>query len=292
MLDAGAIQPRSLLEDALDAEFSPSRVMLACDLRPARPGVAERLIGSHWSALRGVRAELEAARAVSHGPLLQLLDDLPVVLVVADWAWSRWPALLHPEEAARRRRHLARFEGVCVGFRPGSSALDSDGSYQEDQVGLALPGVHGPDADAPGNWHAPVEIAGVSLRRARCIDVWREAGAVHVEATFQDSATRSAGGRGVVHEYTVGLVASGALARIARVQAIPHVLPFPECLGALAHVDELLGTPCADLREAVPRILARTRGCTHLNDALRALAAVPELLGALDTGLPDQANSA
>lgn len=124
-------------------------------------------------------------------------------------------------------------------------------------------------------------IAGVSLRRARCIDVWTEGDATRVEATFQDSAALPDGGRAVVHEYTVRLEAECASGAITRVEAVPHVLPFPECLGAREPLGDLVGIDCAALREVVPRVLARTRRCTHLNDALRALAAVPELLAAL-----------
>jgi len=271
---------RVLAEDALTADFSPRRELLHIELEPARPEVCARFTGATFDALRSLRIELEAARRIT-GPLVQLIDDLPVVLVVSDWAWSRWPERLHPDEAARRRRHLARFEGVCVGFRPGSSAL-SAGDFQESKVGRALPGACGPDPDCPEHWHQPAEVAGVSLRRARCIDVWTDGAKVRVEATFQDSASMPEGGRAVVHEYTMRLEAERASGVIGRIEVIPHVLPFDECLGALEHLDDLVGVACADLREAVPRVLARTRGCSHLNDALRALAAVPELLAALD----------
>jgi len=39
----------------------------------------------------------------------------------------------------------------------------------------------------------------------------------------------------------------------------------------------MVGTPLADMREEVLTRLPGVAGCTHLNDALRALAEVPAL---------------
>jgi hypothetical protein len=54
-----------------------------------------------------------------------------------------------------------------------------------------------------------------------------------------------------------------------------------ECPSAAARALDLLGAPLAELRNVVLERLARTSGCTHLNDALRALAEVPVLLAGL-----------
>jgi hypothetical protein len=56
------------------------------------------------------------------------------------------------------------------------------------------------------------------------------------------------------------------------------VLPFIECPGAVTNAAKLVGTPLPLIREAVLRDLRGTAGCTHLNDALRALAEVPKLV--------------
>ena len=44
----------------------------------------------------------------------------------------------------------------------------------------------------------------------------------------------------------------------------------------------IVGTPLGELRTTVLERLSGTRGCTHLNDAMRALAEVPTLLTELD----------
>jgi hypothetical protein len=65
--------------------------------------------------------------------------------------------------------------------------------------------------------------------------------------------------------------------RLLSLEAQPRVLPFVECPSATANLSRLLATPLPELREKVLAELRGTVGCTHLNDALRALAEVPAL---------------
>jgi hypothetical protein len=55
-------------------------------------------------------------------------------------------------------------------------------------------------------------------------------------------------------------------------------LPFVECTSAPANLTRLIGAPLPELRDRVLAELRGTAGCTHLNDALRALADVPALV--------------
>jgi hypothetical protein len=98
---------------------------------------------------------------------------------------------------------------------------------------------------------------------------------------FQDSATVPAGGRVAVHEYALTATADLATGSLVRVLADPRVLPYRECPLAAASAQHMIGTPLAAMREAVLAALPGTAGCTHLNDALRALAEVPALADAL-----------
>ena len=66
--------------------------------------------------------------------------------------------------------------------------------------------------------------------------------------------------------------------RLETLDATPHILPFRECPSAVAAARTLAGSPINALRDVVLERLARTDGCTHLNDALRALAEVPVLI--------------
>ncbi len=115
------------------------------------------------------------------------------------------------------------------------------------------------------------------MRRARRMDIWREAD-IRIEAAFQDSATTPEGGRAVVHEYVVRLRADPATLKITAIKAEPKVLPFTECPGAALNAQMLLGARLPDLRDIVLENLRGPAGCTHLNDALRALADIPALL--------------
>jgi hypothetical protein len=65
---------------------------------------------------------------------------------------------------------------------------------------------------------------------------------------------------------------------VLSVEAEPRVLPFVECTSAPANLQRLIGAPLPELRDRVLAELRGTAGCTHLNDALRALAEVPALI--------------
>lgn len=118
------------------------------------------------------------------------------------------------------------------------------------------------------------------MRRARRIDV-RVTDHIEIDSMFQDSATTPQGGRVAVHEYHVHATADWRTGCLTRVSADPRVLPYVECPLAASNVDRLVGVPLADLRSEVLERLKGIDGCTHLNDALRALAEVPVLAGHL-----------
>jgi len=127
-------------------------------------------------------------------------------------------------------------------------------------------------------WHAFASQEGqVGLRRARRIDVRLE-GDIVIDSAFQDSATTPSGERAAVHEYRLTARADRTSLRVLSVEADPRVLPMIECPSAVANLDRLLGTPLPELREKVLAELRGVAGCTHLNDALRALADVPSLV--------------
>lgn len=270
-------EARVVAANTLDVLVDARRAILTFASDPPVPGAAALHGLRRHGEIRGHYSALAAAAGLLVLPLTQLVDDLPGALTVADWAWSRWPEWLDDDEAAQRMRHLAGIAGVCAGFVPGSSALATAGDFQEEQVGLAVPGVFDSDARDPLAWHVLPVADGVSLRRARCIEVWQGA-RLQVEATFQDSASTRTGARAIVHEYTVRATVAPDTLVLEQLEAVPHVLPFVECPAAAAQVGALVGTPLDALRSAAPAILHHTRGCTHLNDVLRALAGVADLL--------------
>ncbi|MBA2933775.1 DUF2889 domain-containing protein [Sphingomonas sp. CGMCC 1.13654] len=256
----------------------------------ARQRVIERISGvpdrAEFAALAGARAGGHLRQAVdaafhaermAGAPLYLLLDDLAGATLVCNWAWSVWrPDWQVAATREARRAHMQRMEGVCIGFRPGSSALQLQGENDMRQnrtrvVPLAR-------RDDPEGWHALVERAPMNFRRARRLDVWREEGLIRVDAAFQDSSSAPDGGdRVAIHEYRLRATADAGEGRLLAIDIKPGTLPYKECPAAMANVGELIDVPLANLRVVVLERLRRTAGCTHLNDMLRALAEVPAL---------------
>jgi hypothetical protein len=93
----------------------------------------------------------------------------------------------------------------------------------------------------------------------------------------------------VVHEYGLRAAVNRESLRLASIEADPRVLPFPTCPAAARNVNLLVGEPLRTLRHRVLELVVGTDGCTHLNDALRALAEVPVLMDELTAADPASA---
>jgi hypothetical protein len=87
----------------------------------------------------------------------------------------------------------------------------------------------------------------------------------------------------------VSAIADPISFRLLSVEADPRILPYGECLAAAANVSRIVGTALGDLRVAVVETFPRVLGCTHLNDVLRSLAEVPQLLRAIYSSFPREA---
>lgn len=260
---------------AVEARLSPDRHLLSLDLDGAPGRFADwtgmAIAGKFRAALRA-RYPMDLRQS---GEYL-LLDDIPGATFISNWAWHCW----EPDKAAVDRTSR-KMEGVCIGLARGSPALDQNGmpnvrrqssAWVEDLANALDPAaIH----DLP-QWGAVP-----AARRARWIDVWRDAADIVVESGYQDSAAAPDRRRRAVHEYRLqARIAPDGVLRDIRVT--PLVLPYSSCPAAATKARALIGTPIAALRETVPTMLAKEAGCTHLNDVLRALAAVPLLASRID----------
>lgn len=276
--------PEIIAQDHADV-VADHRVIRSVTSMPPRAGLTN-LSGARAGG--HLRSAIDAAlpeERLAGTPLYLLLDDLAGATLVAGWAWSRWTEdwmpTRKPEEIAA---HMRQMEGICIGFRPGSAALGLDGRERPDQNTTRVPPLVNP-AD-PEGWHALLDRGGVNFRRARRIDVWREGGLIHIDSAFQDSASAPDGGdRFAIHEYRLIATADAEATTLRSAQAIPGTLPYAECPAAPTNIAAMIGTPLSELRHAVLMTLRKTAGCTHLNDAVRALAEVPRLAASL-TQLP------
>jgi hypothetical protein len=270
-------------EDSMHAGLSPMRSIEAIEVHPVRPSIGG-LVGA--AAGRGLRAAIDAAVPDDrrrHTPLALLLDDIAGASVISGFAWSRhggvkrdWPP---PADSSAPRRPMI---GVCSGFRPGSSALEANGAISESARRPAVPVPSLVDPADPAGWHDLDPLAGVAMRRARRMDVWREGPTYRIDAHFRDCCTDDALGVIGVHEYSLAATIDAERLVVTALAATPRVLPFAECPAAAANVDRLLGQPLPGLRGRVVEVLNGIDCCTHLNDALRALADISALLPDVD----------
>lgn len=281
--------PRLLDEARMEAmlDFERTITAIAADPAPQRLG---ELVGQRGGGhLRVMLREIMPEEIARGAPLYLVLDDISGTSLVSHWAWSLWnPDWMHEVERAIPASQLAKMQdraGVCWGLQIGNSGLDPNG---RQLIGRPADAGNLVNVADPEGWHAFPALAGVSMRRARRIDLWREAdGTIRIDAAFQDSAPRppaAGGGRAALHEYRLTATVDPDSHRLLSLNPEARVLPFHECPGAVANARKLVGTPLAHIREAVLSELRGPAGCTHLNDALRALAEVPILAAHLPAG--------
>jgi hypothetical protein len=269
--------PVVLDEATVDATADFGRVIRSISADPHRAGL-EGLVGARGgSQLRGAIDEILPGERAAGTPLHLLLDDLAGCSLIAPFVWTRFMPDLLRERGGDAEAHRKRMEGVCFGFAPGSSSLTrppGSGDYLQVVTSLVHP-------DEPDGWHVFPDSPEMSMRRARRIDLWIEGDELRMDSSFQDSSGDPEYGRVAVHEYGLAATADLATETLQSVTADPRVLPFVECPHAVDNLGLVLGLPLRELRTRVPELLGKTMGCTHLNDALRALAEVPVLAGAL-----------
>ena len=234
-------------------------------------GGLDALIGG--SAHRGFRRSLRDIAEDAAGVLVQLLDDLPVALMLS----GRVPraagiALGEPG------RQLPI--DVCAGWTDG-------GTLVRGLTAQGPPLVIGPPAGPvapigdPEAWHPCAGPTPRSTRRHRRIDAWVEHDRLQLDSWFRDSHVGDDGVERVVHEYGVRAAADLPSFALVACDAVAGHLPYPECPNAATSSGRLVGSPLDALRKTVPSALTGSSTCTHLNDALRALSGVRALVAPL-----------
>jgi len=258
-------------------DYVGSRDLVALTTRPAVDG-AERLIGVR--AAPGFRAAL---RTVLPGGerscLLQLLDDIPVATLIA--GQSQLAEMSKPGASAPP---IANVANLCAGWREdGTMVRGMAAGWPPDVVGPLCTSVA--DTADPLAWHEIPPASATMMRRHRRLDVNRDVpgGGWRVAAFLRDShwpgSGPATGKETVLHEYSLHLDLSAA-GVITSLDVTPHVLPWGECLPAAAAAGRLVGTPLAELDARVRADMVGLHSCTHLNDILRSLGAVPVLVRA------------
>jgi hypothetical protein len=272
-------QARVLADDQFDILSSPLREILSIETSRLND-VAQQFVGARGGGhLRGEITRLIPAEQTGATPLNLILDDFSGASLVAAWAWSRWM----PDWSQRMRETITgqavrKMEGICTGFRPGSSSLNPDGTAKltVSNATVVPPLTR---SDDPPAWHEFTVQDSVGMRRARRIDAWLEDGLVRLDIGFQDSASSPEGGpdRIAVHEYQVSATADPETFELKSIAVDPRILPFAECPDASLNAQKMVGSALNEFRLKTPEILPGILGCTHLNDVLRSMNDAPQL---------------
>jgi hypothetical protein len=283
LLTAADGTPRVLASARLDVRTGVNRVVEEIASDPPHGGLG-RLVGERGGG--GFRRQIDAAVPGERdaGTLLfYLLDDLPAAALIGGYVWSRFDASGHersqmpapPSRSNAAAPQASALENICAGWETGGTAIRLMSSGRPP-IGTTPVAPDLVPPDDPLAWHELDELPNASMRRRRRVDVI-DGDEVTVDAMFRDSCRTPDGTEVAVHEYTMHATVGPGAATLTTISAEPRVLPFVECPSAAGNVSRLVGLPLADFRTAVLDALTGVDCCTHLNDALRALAEVPVL---------------
>ena len=255
----------------------PQHHLLGIASTPAAPGL-QALVGSVVGP--GFRAKVDLAVPELRGtgvPLYLLLDDLPGATLVSGYSMLRAGVIgeiVHDE-------YLDARGDLCAGWAVEASMMTIIKKTGRNPVpfGPEAPPVE--RADDPLAFHAMEPLAPFGMRRLRRLDVMTPdtpADPYPADVFFRDSHVDGDGIETIVHEYSVSVTVDGATRTIVTIGANADVLPWQECPAAIGSAARLAGMPLTDLRPWVRETFVGTTTCTHLNDVLRGLADLDQLI--------------
>ena len=282
-----AADVRGCAADCLSSQSSPLRrvdvnAAIDDDGRLTRfecvPDQPIELLGR--TAGRGFRAALQPL--IASGPtgrlLRRVLWDLPILAQVAGQT-----ALLDHDAARAEMTFNRRGTDQCSGWR-----ADGEMMQRVDRNAGILVMPLGPRTarglTEPWLGRQP-GLAPMATRRERVLEVGRRdpAGRVPVTVRYRDSYADPDGLSRALHEWTVHTVLLGSAdARFGKFTVEAGRLPWVECPAAGLSAHRLEGQAIADVEQMIGAGFAGVSTCTHLNDTLRGLAELPDLVASLE----------
>ncbi len=229
------------------------------------------------SAGRGFRAALDplAQHGAPGRQLRRLLWDLPILVQVAGQT-----ALLDHGRARAEMQLSRRGTDQCSGWRAEGQMM-----RQIDRNAGVLVMPLGPitiERSLAARWIPSLpDLPPMATRRSRVLWVEpRDANRVDLTVQFRDSYADPDGIQRALHEWTIrtSLVGEGDAATFAEFAIDAGRLPWVECPIAGGSANRISGRAPAEVEAAVGAEFAGISTCTHLNDTLRTLAEVTDLL--------------
>jgi hypothetical protein len=249
-------------------------LVLSLHTDPPEPAFAA-LAGK--GAYVGFRKTVEAAlpgEMDTHSVRAQLLDDLPPAVMANGRSLRAEGKMMFGERKSGPPVNL------CAGYAEGGTLLAGFTDLGPPlQTGPMVPVLDG--GDDPLAWHRFDALLPHGTRRARRLDVWREAGRAWADCFFRDSHTDRNGNETVVHEWHLLAEVDLAERTFTAVRAESGPLPYPECPGSAGSAQRLAGMSIDGLRRTIRTSFVGPSTCTHLNDSYRAMEDVGALLDRL-----------
>ncbi|MET0728774.1 MAG: DUF2889 domain-containing protein [Acidimicrobiales bacterium] len=259
----------------------PTRTITSIDSAPPMPAV-QGLVGANVAP--GFRKVVATTMSGIDGSVLGLLlDDLPGAALVSGSARIRAEIASTGALPSALAGHLGDRPMICIGWQHGG-VMQQRALAGDPLLGQGPPAGDLQRPDDPFAWPDQPALPPHGMRRLRRIDVRVSGAEVVAETHFRDSHVDAAGAETAVHEYEVAATAPLDSLVVATVQVGARVLPGPDCPGAVASAQRIVGEPLMTLRDLVRNELRGDTICTHLNDQLRSLADVPALLRLLEPG--------
>jgi len=254
-------------------EYVGSRCVTEVVSDPPAPELAGLVGVRAGSGFRRVLAEVSPSSASSGSIVNLLLDDTSPATLISGSVLAREGSLRIAAGAMGKS-----MVDICAGWRAGSKMYEAIAETGVPLLGWGPP-APAVDGDDPLGWHEMNDLAPLSMRRRRLIDLAPTAAAPTVDVTvrFRDSYWEADGTETVVHEYSMTAVFDPNPGTILRATASPGPLPAPECPSAAASVRRLVGLRTRDLRAIVRDEFTGPTTCTHLNDVFRSLTDLDHL---------------
>ena len=252
-----------------------SRVIRHIEAEPAVAGMARLAGAPAMSGFRSAADEVAPQLRAQRDLLYTLIDDVPVATLISGHALSASGLLGKVSQSG-----YMPVANQCAGFVTGGLLMN----MFEDGDPVIVTGPDAPSLDDPGDpqaWHpmAPLPVHG--MRRRRRLDVYDVDGGgsmMQIDAMFRDTYVRGDRQETVIHEYTLAATVDPDSGEIVTAQAVPRVLPWQECPGAVDSATRIIGMTLSDLHFRVRNELTGITTCTHLNDLLRSVADAAALI--------------